>query len=220
MSLSLLCFPALPEASQALAERVCQRAARHKGVFALALPGGSTPATFLRLLAASDLDWKRVIAFPADERWVAPDAADSNEGLIRRCFSDNPAAVLAVRSLYSPVLSPAGHATALDRSMPPADMVILGMGEDGHVASLFPGYSLALPHPGSRFGWLEQNPKDQHRRMTLTERALIEAPVLALLLQGGAKAALIDRVLAGKEPELPVSLITRRQGETVIFEAP
>ena len=107
----------------------------------LSLPGGSTPVPVFKALSAAPLDWDRVTIIPGDERWVPSDHPRSNARLIRRHLLDEGVPATLVE-LYDPALDPeAGAAAASARvaGVLPLSVVLLGMGEDMHTASLFPG---------------------------------------------------------------------------------
>ncbi len=107
------------------------------------LSGGTTPGPLYEKMSCVELDWQKVYFAPTDERWVAPDHADSNEKLIRDSLLKNNAAVANYVGLKSdgetPLIGQAETERKLAALPRPFDVVLLGMGEDGHFASLFPG---------------------------------------------------------------------------------
>ena len=113
-----------------------------RAVASLVLSGGSTPRAMYSHLALHNLDWSRVHITLADERWVATDHADSNEGLVRTVLLREGASRARFIGLKNDAATPAAGATAAWRGLGaiarPFDAVVLGMGDDGHVASLFP----------------------------------------------------------------------------------
>ena len=187
-----------------------------RGAFLVVLSGGSIAAMFFPSLAQLPLDWSRVDFFWADERAVAPEHRDSNYGEAMRLWL-TPAGVPAdrIHRMHGedPDLRHAAQAygAALCRIAgdPPAlDFALLGVGPDGHVASLFPGHraleeerELALPVPNA--------PKPPPRRLTLTLRALSAAARIVIAGQGETKAQVIRRAL---EPgsALPVGMLISR----------
>src|SRR6187549_2456025 len=149
-----------------------------RGQAALALPGGSAAAAFLPELTRQPLEWDKVQLFWGDERAVPPDDPESNFGLARRLLID-PLALPPgnVRRMQADTF-PLGEAAAryaetlvrLLGSPPRLDVVLLGLGPDGHVCSLFPGHPL-LDHTG----WaacLDDSPKPPAKRVTLTLETL------------------------------------------------
>ena len=107
----------------------------------IALSGGTTARECYGLLAAADVDWTEVEIFFGDERWVPVDDPDSNEGMARHAFVDRvlPAAVYSMRGAGETIEEAADAYDGLLREHAPVELVHLGLGPDGHTASLFPG---------------------------------------------------------------------------------
>jgi 6-phosphogluconolactonase len=174
----------------------------------LIVAGGRTPVAFLDQLAAQPLGWSEVSVSLSDDRLVPPNHPDSNEGLVRRHLLKNAAAAARLIPLISPNSGPGMQAQiaerALDAMARPFDAVVLGMGEDGHTASLFPGA------PGTLEA-LDTNRPQQlarvtpegapHERVTLTLRALLDTRVVMILIEGESKRAAIERA-ADRDPAL------------------
>ena len=141
------------EAFESVAQLVCSLSAGSiaaRGRFTVALGGGSTPAALYRLLASSpladDVDWSRWHVFWGDERCVPPDHPDSNFGMARRTLLDHvpipPSQVYRMVGEDPPQQAAADYALALADALAPdgrLDLALLGIGDDGHTASLFPG---------------------------------------------------------------------------------
>ena len=118
-----------------------------RGTATLVVSGGRSPVAFFQHLAKQTLDWSNVVVTLADERWVPVEHADSNAGLLKRYLLQGPAAKAQFLSLYSATANLEQAAEQADRllaELPPIDVLILGMGDDGHTASLFP----EQPEPG------------------------------------------------------------------------
>lgn len=137
--------------AELMADSVARRCAtryRH-GVASLVVSGGRSPVAFFESLSRRELDWAKIQISLADERWVSPTDPASNEGLLRRHLLQNAANAARLIGLYQPADSleqAAGFANAaLDQLHQPIDVLVLGMGDDGHTASLFPG-SVNLAH--------------------------------------------------------------------------
>jgi 6-phosphogluconolactonase len=189
----------------------------------LLLSGGSTPAPVYRELAMLDLDWKRVDAALVDERWLQPDDPDSNTRLVRETLLHGPAAAAHFEGLTRPgqTIEEAVRVANLHAHQS-ADVVVLGMGDDGHTASLFPrmrGLDEALASeqayvavdtagcPGAgRFA----------RRISLTPAGLAPSHARFLLIRGAAKRALFERAVDGDNVrELPIRLAFTTPGASL-----
>ncbi len=149
-------FPNTGQAAQALAEQVVlalRNGLALRDAASLAVPGGRTPQPLFHALRDAELDWSRVGITLTDERWVPEDHAASNAALVRRELLAGKAAPARFFPLYNATAS-AGEAVGAVwgslASLPrPFDAVVLGMGDDGHFASLFPrdpGLAAALDH--------------------------------------------------------------------------
>lgn len=188
----------------------------------LLLSGGSTPAPVYVALSKLVLDWSRVDVALVDERWLLPDDSDSNARLVRDSLLQNLAAGVRFEPLTRQGRSfdECVSAANMHARQPPA-VVVLGMGPDGHTASLFPrmrGLDDALASrmayvavdaggcPGAG-NWL--------RRISLTPAGLAPATTRLLLIRGEDKRALLDRVVAGDDVhEYPVRIVFSTPGAT------
>jgi 6-phosphogluconolactonase len=221
---------------EALARRVAQwiadLACHSFGRFAVCLSGGSTPRRLYQILASAPLrdivPWERIHWFFGDERFVPWEHPDSNYGMTREAmlmrvpvppdnihgiaFEGTPAD--AARA-YQRTLQSCYGAETLDPARPLFDVVLLGMGPDGHTASLFPG----KPALEERRSWVTDVPEpglNPHvPRVTLTYPALHSSRSTAFVAAGGDKYAMMQRVLAG-ERGLPAAQIAP-VGELVWF---
>lgn len=180
----------------------------------LLVSGGSTPAPAYRALAKAPVAWDRVDIALVDERWLRPDDPESNAHLVRQTLLRDHAADARFETLTRPGRSIDEAVSAANmHANQPADVVVLGMGEDGHTASLFPrmrGLDQALTSPLSYVAvdaggcagagkWL--------RRISLTPAGLASARMRLLLIRGENKKRVFDRALDGVDPrELPVRI--------------
>jgi len=202
------------------------------GRFVVALSGGATPQRLYRLLAthpyASGMDWSRVHAFWGDERCVPPDDPASNYRMAREALlarvpipaetvhrirgEDEPDAAAAAyeRGLRETFATPDGPPRLSPGSR--FDLVLLGMGEDGHTASLFPG-TAALREP-ARWVRAVHPAEGSKARVTLTSAVINAGAEVAFLVSGRAKAATLRRVREGPfQPDaLPAQIIAPRAG--------
>ncbi len=168
----------------------------------LLLSGGKTPGPVYEALSKAPLAWDRVDVALVDERWLLPEDPDSNARLLRETLIQNKAAKARLETLTS-----AGRpfdeavATANLHARQPAGVVVLGMGDDGHTASLFPGMeglARALRTPAAYVGVDATGcpgAQQWHRRISLTPAGLAPAHTRILLIRGERKRALLDRLL-------------------------
>lgn len=158
-----------------------------KGAASLALAGGSTPAPVYRLLSQADLEWSKVTVTLTDERKVAPDHPESNERMLRETLLTGPAAAAAFLRLDDPAIA----------DLIPFDGVLLGMGDDGHFASLFPGspvLTAGLTDEAATIDVPAGEPAPPQARSSLTLKALTGSAGALLLVTGAAKRAVLNKV--------------------------
>ena len=185
-----------------------------RGEAVIALAGGKTPKPILERLAEHKLGWKRVVIFPTDERLVALDDPLSNVAMIARIFLPKGARVVPIVSEKAADHKAAGGAAAsrvADFHWPP-DLVWLGVGEDGHTASIFTGPDLddALNSPAKAVGVMpDPMPKEAPvARVTLTRSAIQSAKSLVIVLTGDDKRALLEQAIKdGDSSPLPVGRV-------------
>jgi 6-phosphogluconolactonase len=187
-------------AARGIAERLSE-GLKTRARAALVATGGRSPGPVYDLLKGAPIDWARVVVTLSDERCVAADAAASNARLVRERLLADGAAKAHLLPLW-----PKPDEAAL-AALAPFDAVMLGMGEDGHVASLIPGDpALARKLDPAGAAWLADTPEGLGSpplaRVTLTLKALINARAIFLLIAGGAKRGVIDRAASGED--LPV----------------
>jgi 6-phosphogluconolactonase len=196
------------EAADWIAARIVARQADGRSAFRLSLCGGSTPRPVYAALAArGDIDWERVLLTFGDERCVAPDHADSNHRMVRESLLD-PAGVPrgSVMRMAGEMSDPVEAAARYDGQLKKLaklagepvflhDLILLGMGEDGHTASLFPE-TAALEETEQ---WAVANwvPKFESWRLTLTFPVINAAKEVAFLVTGEKKRPLVAAVRAG-----------------------
>ena len=124
-----------------------------RGEATLVVSGGRSPVAFFQNLAKQGLDWSKVTISLADERWVPVEHADSNAGLLKKYLLQGPAAKAKFLSLYAAAANLEDAAEQADRllaELPAIDVLVLGMGDDGHTASLFPQQSEPERGPAGR----------------------------------------------------------------------
>lgn len=214
------------DTSSVLAEGVanwfCEQVSRSDGRFVVNLSGGSTPKQLYELLSVEPfrgrIPWQRVIWTFGDERFVPHDDEASNYGMVRRTLFDRaPVPAENIYPFQTTGITPEESASAYEHRLyelrgsgegPIFDLTLLGMGDDGHTASLIPGQ----PVLDEREHWAASVPHGrEHVRLTLTFPALNKSRVAAFLISGAGKRATLDRVLSGDQ-SFPAGQI-RPEGE-------
>jgi 6-phosphogluconolactonase len=183
-----------------------------RGTASLALSGGRSPKPVLEALATTPLDWSKVVVTLVDERWVAPDAPDSNERLLRETLLTGPAAAARFVPMKNDSTDAYAGQPAVETAFAaipwPLDIVLLGMGEDGHTASLFPAaVELADGLTSAARTIAVTPPAAPHQRLSLTASAILASRHIFLQISGAAKKAVYDNARAGGPVEqLPIRL--------------
>ena len=205
-----------------------RKAIAARGAALLIVSGGKSPARFFELLSNLELDWPRVSITLADERRVADDSPRSNARLVREKLLQNRAQAASFTPLAD-VRLPADRelaaASARIANLPsPADVVVLGMGDDGHTASWFPGaQGLAEAiDPGARQLVAPMVAADAPEpRLTLTGRVLLRARAIALEIEGEKKLTTFAAALeSGPEEAMPIRAVLRRAADRLtVFSA-
>src|SRR2546423_6322453 len=216
----------------ALSEVVAQRLSQsisERGRASLVVSGGRTPVGFFHALSRVKLLWREVTVALADERWVAPDHPDSNEALVRSQLMQSEAKLarlLGVANTAATVAQGAANATAHLSTLPrPFDVVVLGMGNDGHTASLFPD----APELAQAFA-TDQSPAyvavtpshAPHARVSLNAAALLDSRCIALHVAGEDKRKILEHAMRpGAVSELPVRILWQNSETPVhVYWAP
>jgi len=199
----------VPYVPSAFAQLVTEDAPR-----SIALSGGDTARACYQLFAtAANVDWSGVDVFFGDERWVPIHDPDSNEGMARLAFLDelDPSRVHSLRHAGDTIDEAAANYDALLRNFGPIDLIHLGLGPDGHTASLFPGSAaldvanaLVVPNPGDA--------THPHDRLTFTFPALARSRTVVFTVAGDGKRGAFARVRAGDD--LPA---TRVEADRIVW---
>jgi 6-phosphogluconolactonase len=171
------------------------------GTVSITVPGGATPFPILAELAGRSLDWPRIAVWPGDERIVAEDDPASNVGRIRAALAQTGAQIVPLKEACQP---------------PHFALAWLGMGGDGHIASLFPSSDPRADEPQlvRRLTPDPLPPEAPFERLTLTIPALLASDALLFVIRGEAKRALFEAAAAGQN-DLPVARLLRAASQPV-----
>lgn len=200
-----------------------------RGAAGLAVSGGRSPVRFFHELAGQVLAWEKISITLVDERWVPTDSEDSNEHLVRQHLLQADAVsaqfVPLKTAAVSPELALYEREAAISQMPWPLDAIVLGMGEDGHTASLFPGAEalpMAIDVQQSALLAAIDPPHAKHRRISLTLRALLHARNLTLLIQNPRKRAIYQRARDGADVmRLPIAgVLAQRDVPVEVFWSP
>lgn len=213
---------------------VGKEAVRANGRFLIALSGGTTPEILYRALTspafADRFDWSRTTFFFSDERCVPPDDPRSNYALAKKAlFTPLNIMPSQVYRMVGESHDPQAAASEYEQQLrlatktapsvePSLDLVLLGLGEDGHTASLFPGASILRCH--QHLIAAIQSPKGPANRLTMTLAAINRASVILFLVTGAGKAGVVRAILDPKteaERELPAALVAPEEGRLIWF---
>jgi len=199
-------------------KEISQEAIKKRGIFTVALSGGETPVEFYQRLADSKnrLAWDKTHIFLADERFVPFDHPDSNYGTIRANLLENVA--IPEKNIHPVTIDRNVEVSAKryeeklkkffqlrEEKLPEFDIIILGIGEDGHTASIFPGDS--APLETSHLSLAVHLDASQHDRVTLTLPVINRARNIAFLVLGQNKARIVKKVLEKPRNKLPASMV-------------
>jgi len=217
--------------AEAAARRLLARIADNGGRIAICLTGGSSPKALYELLATdawrTKIPWERVHWFIGDERFVPVSDARNNMAMARRAFLDRCAPAPNIHPIatdlagpdeaaarYEAELKSFYGATSLDPTRPLFDFVLMGVGPDGHTASLFPGYPAVDETARWAVGVPKANVEPFVPRVSLTLPALASCREMLFEVAGAGKRAILTRVLSGEN--LPAAR-ARSNGETVFL---
>ncbi len=209
--------------------RVARQAIETQGVFSVALAGGSTPLGMYKLLAEdpyrSSIEWERVLFFWGDERCVPPDHPDSNYGAAAQALVSGLGVPESNVHRMKGEIDPDESAREYERHLtqtisgepPQLDMILLGMGDDGHTASLFP-HTAALDET-QRLVVANYVPKLDAQRITFTAPLINAAKEVVFLVTGEGKAEALKAVLEGQPDSdtYPSQLVRPRNGQLLFL---
>ena len=225
---SVVRFDDVESMTAALADKIVARLSegvRRRDAASLVVSGGTTPGVLFDVLAARTAPWDRVFVTATDERWVSPDDDRSNEKLVRSRLIRGQAAAAHFVPLMTRHASPAEAEADVDRAvgaMPrPFDVTLLGMGNDGHTASLFPGakelsLALDLHAPALVRAITPTNVAAAGPRMSLSLRAILASRLIVVLIRGDEKLKTYRLAMAGHDVlEMPIRAVLHQSGAPV-----
>lgn len=220
--MELIQFNSHKERAQALAEQVkedIQKLLRQKDMVTLAVSGGSTPKDFFIALSKQSLDWSRIIIMLVDERVVPSHDEDSNAKLVHDYLLQNDAEGAVFWSYLDEdnIDDEDALQQYANRRFAQPDLVVLGMGEDGHTASIFPEspqFDTILSAPE---GIMLIDPKTaNHMRLSLTLSAILNAQTIYIEIGGQYKNEVLHQAKEGKNPQYPISYVLD-QSQTPVY---
>jgi 6-phosphogluconolactonase len=197
-----------------------------RGRFSVALPGGSVASAFFPVIASLDIDWARIDIFWIDERAVRPDHPDSNYGLASRLLL-RPAGIDASRvhrmhgeleDLDAAARRASAALTAIAGDPPQLDLALVGVGEDGHVASIFAGRAGMAADPPPVIA-IHDAPKPPSRRLTMTFPVLASARRVIVAGFGPSKVQVLYEAVRDQSSSTPAAELLRRASSSIVLIA-
>lgn len=219
-------FPTAEAQAQNLALKVGEDLVsllKQKDLVTVCVPGGTTPALFLGFLSKISLNWSRVKVVLNDERWVPLNDPLSNEAMVRKVLLRNQAFDAQIVSLFddgSPVDQAVVKFNQRISTVLPLDICVLGMGDDGHTASLFPAMldlQEALNVNEAAALIIAQVPNKTEQRVSFNLSAILSAEKHYVLIKGQTKKAVIHKAHEAQSLDLPISHLLAATAATVYY---
>lgn len=199
-------------------QEIGSQALQLRGEFVVALSGGSTPAVLYKKLAASKWPWEATTLYIGDERWVPRDHKDSNYRMIFESFYPHQIKLERWKTeLAKPEEAAVDYSKRIKNHLlnTKFDLVLLGIGTDGHTASLFPGTSaLGIEDRLTTANWVEQH---DCNRLTFTYPLIKQARNVWFVASGDSKKPWIDKMASGTDTSFPAARVECEGSEPVIF---
>lgn len=219
-------FATAEELNEAFAQRIADillDAVEKRGAASLLVSGGRTPVALFRTLSKAPLDWANITVSLADERWVSTDHDASNEKLVRENLLQNKASAASFISLTTADENATDGVETITQRFSqvkkPFDVLILGMGEDGHTASLFPCSPQITEGLTSDAEFIAVTPGTApHQRMSFTLKGLLNSRNIFLHLTGERKKAVLEQALAGDDQaEMPIRAVIQNADVELVW---
>ncbi|MBK7363587.1 MAG: 6-phosphogluconolactonase [Nitrosomonas sp.] len=219
------CYENINTLSTAVADFAADRlhaALQHNAVVSLVIPGGNTPKFYLPALARLSVNWQNVIITLSDERWVDTHSQGSNEFLIRSCFlncMDNPARFISLKTTHDhPSLALSTLTDRLSQLPLPINLAILGLGEDGHIASIFPGHP--INSASNSLCEVATPPIAPSIRISLAFSLLASSHHIIIVVTGQNKRRRLEQFIDSQDPQIPfMRLVQETHSPITIFES-
>ncbi len=216
------------EASTAAADRMAELVAKrldHSGDASIVVSGGTSPQKCMAALANAPLDWPRVQVLLSDERWVPADHEDSNEKLVRETLLVGPAAAARFQPVYAAGVSPEQRCDELQDPLPvlPFSCSLIGIGTDGHFASLFPDaeqLKFGLDVESGRLYVPITTAASPHPRISMTLAGISRSDEIALLFFGDEKLDVYKQAKASTNGYPLSRLLRQKRAPVRLFWAP
>lgn len=222
-------FAAREEASRAAAEFIAERLREclaRSGSASLVVSGGTSPVRCFDWLSRAALRWSAVQVLLSDERWLPPDSADSNENLVRGHLLQGNAATARLLPVYARGVTPAARCVELEAELKdvsrPFACTLLGMGKDGHFASLFPDATNldAGLDPATMNAYLPvATAASPHPRVSMTLAALTDSDAIILLMFGAEKREVYEAAVTGSAAVPASALLGQQRTPVHVFWA-
>ncbi|MDH5433791.1 MAG: 6-phosphogluconolactonase [Gammaproteobacteria bacterium] len=193
----------------------------------LIVPGGSTPKPVFNLLSQKELNWEKIQIIPSDERWISSDHEASNFKLIEQSLQIDQAEKARILSLKNSAETPfdgqAEIENEIKRNAKPTVVTLIGMGEDGHFASLFPespqlkdGLNSKILNCVAIDAGKSEVAGEYRHRMSLTLNRLLKTNLVIVLITGEKKMAVVDNAIQQNDPEkLPIAAVLNQSSVPV-----
>jgi 6-phosphogluconolactonase len=223
-------FQSVEELSQFFAEKIVAGIQQtHSGNhYSIALSGGSTPRKVFEYIALNfkaKIDWTKILIFWSDERCVDPESEESNYRMAKESLLDNvpiPANNIfriygeadpsAESARYSGIIS---QNVSSQNNIPHFDLIMLGLGDDGHTVSIFPGNMHLFT--SDKLCMVAENPYSKQKRITVTGQVVNQATTVIFLVTGESKAEMVARIIEKKDgyDKLPAAMVHPENGELI-----
>jgi 6-phosphogluconolactonase len=209
----------MPAEAKAQFERAYADAVEKRGAFHIGVPGGSVATLWFPAFAQAKVDWGKVHVWWVDERVVPPTHADSNyKAAHENWLSKVSPQVHRMQGELPLAQAVEAYEAELARALPAGtlDVALLGVGPDGHVASLFPGHPLLNERARKVLG-VEDSPKPPPQRLTVSMSVLFVARELWVVATGAAKAAVVKEAFTVPGSQLPLAMVVRASRMVRLF---